>query len=149
MTLPNDPPVLVADDAGLRAILTGARAIAVIGASADPARPSHEVMAYLQRAGYRVVPVNPRAQRVLGVPAVASLAAAAPPIDLACVFRRPAEVEAHVDEAIAAGVAVLWLQLGVVAPAAAARAARAGLRVVMDRCIAVEHARLLRGRGDR
>jgi len=139
-----DLSFLIEDDAGLRAILREARTIAVVGLSSNPARPSHDVAAYLQDAGYRIIPVNPKERQVLGVPAVPDLRAIAGPVDVVEVFRRSAEVAPHVDEAIAIGARVLWLQDGVIDRAAAQRAHAAGLRVVMDRCMLRDHARLMR-----
>jgi uncharacterized protein len=130
----------------LRALLTDARTIAVVGASNEPWRPSFGIMRYLQRAGYRIRPVNPFlvGQTVHGEAFHASLRDIAEPIDLVNVFRRPDAVKAVVDDAITAGAPTLWLQLGVRNDAACAKAEAAGLAVVMDRCISVEHARLCR-----
>lgn len=132
--------------ADLRALLTQARTIAVVGASADPWRASFGVMGYLQRAGYRTIPVNPTALggEVHGERFRGSLGEIEEPIDIVDVFRRSDAIDAVVDEAIAAGAPVLWLQLGIRNPAAAARAEAAGIRVVANRCISVEHSRLLR-----
>ncbi len=115
--------------------------MAVVGLSADPGRPSHGVARYLQRAGYRIVPVNPNVTSVLGEPAYPSLRDAAGDhrIDIVDVFRRSAFAGAVVDDAIAVGARLIWLQQGVVDPAAAARAAAAGVPFVMDRCLAVDH----------
>lgn len=126
-------------------ILSRHRRIAVVGASPRADRPSHGVMAYLIRAGYDVIPVNPRADEVLGIPCAPTLAAAADrgPLEIVDIFRRPAEVPAVVDDAIALGAEVVWMQLGITSPEAAERARAAGLAVVEDRCIAVEHGRLI------
>jgi len=125
----------------LRALLEDATVVAVVGLSADPARPSHGVARYLQRVGYRIVPVNPNLTTVLGERAYPSLthAAAEQRIDVVDVFRRSAFAGAVVDEAIAAQARLIWLQQGVVDPAAAARASAAGIPFVMDRCLAVDH----------
>ena len=139
-----DLSFLIDDDAGLRDILTSARTIAVVGCSADPARPSNDVAAYLQRAGYRIIPVNPRERQVLGVAAVPDLHAIGEPVDVVEVFRRSSQVGPHADEAIAIGARVLWLQDGVIDVAAARRAHDAGLKVVMNRCMLRDHARLAR-----
>jgi predicted CoA-binding protein len=139
-------PFLIDDDVGLTAILRAAKRIAVVGLSADPSRPSNDVAAYLQAQGYEIVPVNPREPSVLGVPSVPNLSAIVEPIDVVCVFRRSDQVGPHADEAIAVGAKVLWLQDGVIDPAAAARAHAAGLEVVMNRCMLRDHARLLGGR---
>ncbi len=128
----------------IRHILLHAKTIAVLGISADPARPSHGVSAYMQRAGYRIVPVNPTLKEALGERCYPTLTEAArhEDIDLVDVFRRSDAVPEIVDEAIALGLPALWLQEGVVHQAAAEKARRAGLRVVMDRCILKEHRRL-------
>jgi predicted CoA-binding protein len=130
----------------LRGILTGAKTIAVVGASNEPWRPSFGIMRYLQRAGYRIVPVNPFlvGQSVHGEGFHASLRDLPEPVDLVNVFRRPDVVGEVVEDAIAAGAPAIWLQLGVRNDAACARAEAAGLFVVMNRCISSEHARLLR-----
>ena len=133
-------------DAYLRGILERTRTIAMVGASPEPWRPSFGVMRYLQRHGYRVIPVNPHAlgQTVHGERFHASLAELPERVDMADIFRRPDAVGGVVDEAIAAGVPALWMQLGIRDDAACARAEAAGLAVVMNRCVSSEHARLLR-----
>ena len=115
---------------------------AVVGCSPDPARDSHRIAALLQRRGLRVIPVNPNADEILGERCVASVHDIEEPVDVVDVFRRSSEAGAHVDEAIAIGAKAVWLQLGVIDPAAADRARAAGLRVVMDRCPAIELPRL-------
>lgn len=131
------------DDAEIRAILTSVKTIAVVGWSPKPDRPSHGVAAFLKRRGYRVIPVNPgqAGQVALGETVVANLAEAGP-VDMVDIFRRSEEAGAVVDEAISAGAKVVWMQLGVIDHAAADRARAAGLRVVMDRCPAIEIPRL-------
>jgi predicted CoA-binding protein len=131
-------------DAYLREILTGCRTIAVVGASPRPHRPSHGVMRYLQRQGYRAIPVNPFAAggTILGECCHASLAGIAEPIDLVDIFRRSEAAGAAVDDAIAIGAKAVWMQLGVVDGEAAARAEAHGIRVVMNRCPAIEIPRL-------
>jgi predicted CoA-binding protein len=131
-------------DADVRWALSEPRTWAVVGCSPDPGRDSHRIAALLQREGHRVIPVNPRADEILGERAYASLAAVPEPVDVVDVFRRSDLAGAHVDEAIAIGAAGVWLQLGVIDEAAAARAREAGLRVVMDRCPAIELPRLER-----
>lgn len=128
----------------LRGILDGVRTIAVVGASPRRERPSHRVMAYLQRRGYRTIPVNPNAvgDTINGERVYASLAEVPEPIDMVDVFRRPEAASGVVDEAIAAAAKVVWMQLGVRDDAAAARAEMAGLKVVMNRCPAIEIPRL-------
>ncbi len=123
-------------------ILAEARTIALVGASPNPSRPSHRVMRYLLRAGYRVIPVRPRRREVLGVPCAPSLLDVDEPIDLVDVFRR-AEFCPHVaEQAAAAGAKALWLQLGLVSPEARAIVERAGMDYVEDECTAIVHARL-------
>ena len=125
----------------IKRILDECRTIAVVGLSSTPTRPSHGVAAYMQRAGYRVIPVNPNEREVLGEKAYASLAVVPERIDLVDVFRRSEEAGAAVDEAIAIGAKAVWLQEGVIDEAAAQRALDAGLLVVIDRCWLKEHAR--------
>ena len=123
-------------------ILREARTIAVVGASPDPARPSHGVTAYLLRAGYRVLPVNPRIGEVLGLRCLASLAELEEPVDLVDVFRRPEHCGEVAREAVAAGAGALWLQLGVVSPEARRVAEEHGIDYVEDACTAIVHRRL-------
>ncbi len=131
-------------DTYLRDILMSVRTIAVVGASPRPQRPSHGVMRYLQRLGYRTIPVNPFAAgaTILGERCLAALGEIGEPIDVVDVFRRSEFAGAVVDQAIAVGAAVVWMQLGVVDREAAARAEAAGIKVVMDRCPAIEIPRL-------
>jgi uncharacterized protein len=131
-----------ADD--VRAILTSHRVWAVVGCSPDPGRPSHGVARFLQRRGYRVIPVNPAADEILGQRCYARLAdiPAEEGVEVVDLFRRSALAGAHVDEAIAIGARAVWMQLGVIDEDAAARARAVGLRVVMDRCPAIELPRL-------
>lgn len=128
-------------------ILTTHRTIAMVGLSADPMRPSHFAAIYMQAEGYDIVPVNPRyaGQTILGQPVYASLSDIPRPIEIVDVFRKPADVPPIAEEAIAIGAKVLWLQLGVVNEEAAAAARAAGLDVVMDRCVKIEHARFFGG----
>jgi len=121
-------------------ILRSARTIAVVGLSANPRRPSHGVARYLQRAGYRIIPVNPNVSEVLGERAYATLSELPGPVDVVEVFRRSEYAGAIVDEAIAIGAGAVWLQDGVVDDAAAGRARAAGLDVVMDDCMMRRHA---------
>jgi predicted CoA-binding protein len=125
----------------IKRILDECRTIAVVGLSSSTWRPSHGVAAYMQRAGYRVIPVNPNETEVLGEKSYASLNELTDKIDLVDVFRRSEEAGAVVDEAIAIGAKAVWLQEGVIDEAAAQRAVNAGLLVVMDRCWLKEHAR--------
>ena len=120
-------------------ILRSARTIAVVGLSNNPRRPSYGVARYLQRAGYRIIPVNPNVAEVLGERAYATLSELPGPVDVVDVFRRSEFVGPIVDEAIAIGAAAVWLQDGVVDEAAAERARAAGLDVVMDDCMMRRH----------
>ena len=131
-------------DADIRTLLEATRTIALVGASDRPSRPSHGVMRTLQRHGYRVIPVNPQLAggEIHGERVVRDLAEIAEPIDLVDVFRRSDAVGEVVDAAIAAGAKAVWMQLGVIDKAAAARAEAAGLKVVTDRCPAIEIPRL-------
>jgi uncharacterized protein len=130
----------------LRDILMRARTIAVVGASNEPWRPSFGIMRYLQHAGYRIIPVNPFlvGQAVHGEAFRPSLRELREAVDLVNVFRRADAVAGVVEDAIAAGAPALWMQLGIRNDAACAKAEAAGIAVVMNRCISVEHARLCR-----
>jgi predicted CoA-binding protein len=127
----------------MRALLSGAKTIAVVGLSPDPDRPSHRIARRLQQWGYRVVPVRPAVQEVLGEKAYARLADVTVKIDLVDVFRAADQLDPVVDECIALGLPVLWIQEGIVNEPAAARALAAGIKVVMDRCISVEYRKLM------
>ncbi len=131
-------------DDELRRLLTGARTIAVVGLSDRPERDSNEVARYLKSQGYRVVPVNPSLPEVLGERAFPSLAEIPPElrIDMALVFRKSDAIPGIVDEAIARRVPVVWMQLGIAHPAAAAKARAQGLAVVEDTCAMTVHRRL-------
>lgn len=132
------------NDAELTGILKSSKTIAVVGLSSNPARPSFGVSRFLQRQGFRIIPVNPQETEVLGEPAYASLKDVPDPVDIVNIFRRPARVPEVVDEAIQKGGArCIWMQEGVVSPEGAAKAQTAGIPVVMDRCILKELARLL------
>ena len=131
-------------DADIAQLLRATRTIALIGASDRPDRPSHNVMRVLQDWGYRVLPVNPQitGEHVHGEYVWRELGQIGEPIDMVDIFRRPIAAGEAVDEAIAAGAKSVWLQIGVINEAAAARAEAAGLKVVMDRCPAIELPRL-------
>jgi predicted CoA-binding protein len=120
-------------------ILTKYKTIAVVGLSSNPARPSHGVAEYLQSAGYQIIPVNPNETDVLGEPSYASLDEVPQKIEIVEIFRRPEEVPPAVDAAIRAGAKVVWMQLGILNEAAAETAQAAGLTVVMDACMLIEH----------
>lgn len=128
----------------LRRILETVRTIALVGASDKPHRPSHEVMAYMQERGYRVVPVNPRlaGKTVLGETVYADLASIPGPVDMADLFLAPNHTDSVIDAAIERGIPVIWMQIGVINEAGAHRAEHAGLTVVMDRCPKQEIPRL-------
>jgi uncharacterized protein len=129
------------DPEAIEKILRECRTVAVVGLSSDPMRASYGVAGYLQRHGYRIIPVNPNEQSVHGERAYASLADVPEKVDLVDIFRRSEQAGEHVDEAIKAGAKAVWLQEGVVDEEAARRALDAGLMVVMDRCILKEHVR--------
>lgn len=131
----------------LRQILTTSKTVAVVGLSDKPDRPSHTIPAYLQQQGYRIIPVNPKLTEVLGEKAYASVRDIPEPIDVVQVFRRAEDVPPIVEDAIAKGAKVVWMQLGIVDEAAAVQAEAAGLQVVMDTCMGATH-RLLRSRGE-
>jgi hypothetical protein len=138
------------DVATLQRLLRQCRRIAVVGVSNDWNRPSHFVAKYLLEHGYTVIPVNPKYPEVLGLrchPDLATARREAGPIDLVDCFRRSSDIEPIARDAIAIGARCLWMQLGVVNEAAAALARAAGLEVVMDRCVKIEHARLFGGLG--
>jgi uncharacterized protein len=131
------------DERTIQAILRSACTIAIVGLSPNPLRASNFVGFYLQRHGYRIVPVNPNETEILGEKSYPSLAAIPFPVDVVDVFRAPAAVPGIAEEAVQIGARALWLQFGVISPEGAAIAERGGLRVVMDRCMKVEHARHL------
>ena len=128
----------------IMALLQEVKTIALVGASANPTRDSHGVMAFLQHQGSRVIPVNPglAGQELLGERVAASLADIEGPIDMVDIFRNSEAAGPVVDEAIAAGAKAVWMQLGVINPEAAARAEAAGLKVVMNHCPKIEIPRL-------
>ncbi|HVP48767.1 MAG TPA: CoA-binding protein [Bryobacteraceae bacterium] len=126
-------------------ILQTYKRIAMVGLSANPFRPSHYAALYLIAEGYDVTPVNPREKEVLGRKSYASLREVSGPVEVVDIFREPAAVPELVEDAIAIGAKVVWMQLGVIHEAAAERARAAGLEVVMDRCMKIEHARFFGG----
>jgi predicted CoA-binding protein len=135
----------VDDISGLRRILTRYRTIAIVGISANWFRPSYFAGKYMQDHGYRVIPVNPNYAEVLGEKCYPTLAAIPEPVDIVDCFRRPGEMVPLARDAVAIGAKVLWMQLGIRNDEAAAIAADAGLDVVMNRCVKIEHARILGG----
>jgi predicted CoA-binding protein len=136
---------IVDDIAGLRRILARSRTLAVVGLSAQWYRPSYFAAKYMQDHGYRIIPVNPRYDEVLGEKSYPDLRAIPEKVDLVDCFRRSQDIPPIADDAIAIGANVLWMQLGVVNEEAARRASDAGLEVVMNRCVKIEHARILGG----
>jgi len=134
-------------DQEIRELLTAARTVAVVGISDDPERDSYMVAEFLQRQGYRIIPVNPRLVnlniQVLGEKPYATLRDVPEKIDIVDIFRRPETVMPVIEDAIAAGAGAVWMQLSIVNEEAAARAEAAGLKVVMNRCMAVEYRRLM------
>ncbi|TAK13203.1 MAG: CoA-binding protein [Anaerolineae bacterium] len=135
-------------DSALKDLLTNARVIAVVGHSDNPDRTSYQIAQYLRAAGYTVYPVNPAVETIDGQPSYPSLAAVPEPIDIVDVFRRSEFLSGVVEEAIAAGAKSVWAQLGVADEVAAETARRAGLTMVMDSCIKVDHMRLRVGRAN-
>ena len=126
-------------------ILEQYRRIAMVGLSANPFRPSHFAAIYLIAEGYDVIPVNPREKLILGRTCYASLREVPAPVEVVDIFRESSAVPAIVEDAIAVGAKVIWMQLGVIHDEAAERARQAGLQVVMDRCMKIEHARFFGG----
>lgn len=122
-----------------REILATSKTIAVVGLSDKPYRPSHEVAAYLKDEGYQIIPVNPNITEALGIKAQPSLRDIREPVDIVQIFRRPEHVPPIVEDAIAIGAKVVWMQLGISDAAAAAQARAAGLKVVMNTCMATTH----------
>ncbi len=125
----------------LSAILKQYKTLAVVGLSSRPTRPSHGVASYMKAHGYRIIPVNPHEQQVLGEKAYPRLEDVPEPVELVVIFRRPEFVPEIVESAIRKSAKVVWMQEGIVHQAAALRARQAGLEVVQDRCILKEHRR--------
>ncbi|MEP7182395.1 MAG: CoA-binding protein [Betaproteobacteria bacterium] len=136
---------IVDDIAGLRRILGEARVIAVVGLSAQWHRPSYFAAKYLQEHGYRIVPVNPKYAEILGQTCYPAVAAIPFAVDVVDCFRKPGEMVPLAREAVATGAKVLWMQLGIRHDEAAKIATDAGLDVVTDRCMKIEHARIMGG----
>ena len=134
---------MTAESAELRRILTACHTIAVVGLSADASRPSHGVARYLKQQGYRIVPVNPRYEAVLGERCYARLADIPHPVDMVDVFRRTEDVLPIAQQAVTIGAKCLWQQLGIMNLDADRLAREAGLDSIMDRCVEIEHMRLL------
>ena len=119
-------------------ILESSRVVAIVGLSADPERPSHRVASYLKQHGYRIIPVNPTLKEVLLETSFPSLAGISEPVDVVDIFRRSEDVMPIVEEAIKIGAKVIWMQEGIISREAAAKAEKAGLKVVMDKCMRKE-----------
>ncbi len=134
-------PLKNATSGEVREILTRHKTVAVVGLSDKPDRDSHRVAAYLQQAGYRIIPVNPNLSEVLGERAYPSLREVPVPVDIVDIFRKPDAVPAIVADAIAIGAKVIWMQDGIAHNAAADQARAAGLKVVMSKCMLREHRR--------
>jgi len=130
-------------DEELKRLLAESKTIAVVGASPKPWRDSGEIAAFLGKKGYKVFPVNPKYEDVLGMKCYPDLKSIPGKIDIVDIFRNPNEVEPIIDEAIAIGAKAVWMQLGVINEVAATKAEKAGLKVVMNRCIAVEYRALM------
>ncbi len=135
---------MLTKDEELKKLLTETKTIAVVGASPKPWRDSGAIADYLRQKGYKVFPVNPQYQEVLGMKCYPDLKSIPEKIDMVDIFRNPDEVGPVIDEAIAVGAKSVWMQLGVVNTKAATTAEEAGLSVVMDRCIAIEYRALMR-----
>jgi predicted CoA-binding protein len=131
------------DQNTIRDLVRTARTIAIVGLSPNVLRPSNFVGFYLQRHGYKVIPVNPRESEILGERSYASLSEIPEPVDVVDVFRAPDAVPGIAEEAVAIGAKTLWLQFGVISPEGATIATDGGVAVVMDRCMKIEHARYL------
>jgi predicted CoA-binding protein len=131
----------------LRRVLQNHRTLAVVGLSADWFRPSYFAAKYMQENGYRIIPVNPKYTEILGETCYPSLKDIPHPVDIVDVFRKPADTPAIAQESVDIGAKVFWLQLGVINPDAQAIAENAGLTVVVDHCVKIEHARLFGGLG--
>ena len=123
----------------VRAILNKHKTVAVVGLSPKPERDSHKVAKYLKEQGYSIIPVNPGQREILGSKSYPSLKAIPFPIDIVDIFRRPEAIPPIVDEAIEIGAKVVWMQLGIAHNEAADKARKAGLEVVMDKCVKIEH----------
>jgi len=123
-------------------ILNSSRVVAVVGLSPNPDRPSYRVASYLKEHGYRIIPVNPTAEEIMGEVSYPDLASIPEPVDVVDIFRRSEEVPAIVEDAIKIGAKAVWMQEGVINEQAAARARAAGLLVVMDKCMFKEHQKL-------
>ena len=129
-------------DEGIRELLSSTKTIALVGASTNPQRASHAVMRYMMDRGYRVIPVNPNETEICGQKAYASVKDIPEPVDMVDIFRRSEDTDPIIDEAIAVGAKSIWLQLAIINEEGAKRAEAAGLKVVMDRCPAIDMPKL-------
>lgn len=136
--------MIITQDSDLKRIFETVRTIAVVGCSPKPERPGHYVARYLQELGYRIIPVNPGQTEILGEKCYPSLRDIPEPVDMVDCFRRAEDIPPIVEDAIAIGAKVVWMQLGIVNNEAAARASSAGIEVVMDRCPKIDYPRLFR-----
>ena len=136
--------VAQADTQVIAEIIKNYKVVAVVGLSADPGRPSYRVAEYLKQHGYRIIPVNPGCQEILGEKCYPSLKDIPFPVEVVDIFRKVESIPAIVDEAIQVGAKAVWMQLELVEPVSAQKARNAGLQVVMDRCLKIEHTRLFR-----
>lgn len=130
------------EDTLIKELLTHSKTIAVVGLSDKPDRPSYEVAQYLQKKGYKIIPVNPAIDKILGEKSYASLSEISESIDIVDIFRKPEFIPEIVDEAIRIKAKAIWMQLDLIDEEAAQKAKKAGLKVIMDRCLLIEHRRL-------
>lgn len=135
---------ILTDQLSIKSRLESSQTIAVLGLSANPEKDSHMVARYLQEQGYRIIPVHPKETEILGEKAYASLDDIQEPVDIIDVFRKPEAVAAHAQEALRIKPKVFWMQLGIANQEAAETLIEAGIDVVMDKCLKIEHARLCR-----
>lgn len=133
---------ILTQDTDIKNLLKSSKTIAVVGLSTDPTKPSYEVSAYMQSKGYKIVPVRPGAQEILGEKVYASLSEIPFPIDMVDIFRQREAIPGVVDEAIKVKAKAVWMQLGLEHDEAAQKGANAGLKVVQDRCLLIEHKKL-------
>jgi len=131
------------DDEEIKQVLENNKVVAVVGLSPKPDRASHQVAQYLQEHGYQIVPVRPKADEILGEKAFANLRDIPFPVDIVDIFRQVEAIPGIVDEAIAIGAKVVWMQLGLAENQSACRAREAGLQVIMNKCMKIEHSRYL------
>lgn len=126
----------------LKRILEQTKTVAVVGLSPNPERPSHGIAQYLQEQGYRIIPINPMVEKVLGETSYPHLKVVPETVDVVQIFRRPEDIPSIAEDAIAIGAKIIWMQVGIVHQEAAEQARRAGLQVVMDRCMRATHREL-------